>query len=762
MKFHTQDVPFLLGCRMQHHLFTSYPLNASILTLVVLLGTLPSWAQETDEDPLTLPETIVEGEQESDPDEEPIAPPQIPSPVDFQPPSIIPPPNQTTPGSLLEGTVFSSPAVEGYYAESSTTGTLLDIPDLELPMTVDVVSEEVIEDQQILNFTETLRNVPGVVQAGDGIFGDRFFIRGLEVRSRDFRKNGFLDPTYTPRDFANIERVEILKGPASVLYGSAAPSGTVNVITKKPLDAEFTDFNFQFGSFGQDRYVLDNNGYVTSDGKVLYRFIGAYENTGSFRDFASTERFLLAPSIRWLVSPDTMITWEVEIARNDRLGDTGIPAINGDPLALPIERYVGEPANDFLHTEDYRTSVVLNHRFNEDWSLYAGASTVFYEFPGSQTYPVAQVGPTQFFRLRQDFQDQENSSSLIVNLTGDLCLGGLKHKVLFGTEQVYYDTESFFGGNNLDFFDAANPVYNNPPVGPVAFSTNYPVFRQVRHGYYFQDLVELNKHWQVLGGVRFDEVDLTYDRNMIRTEQRFERTTPRVGVVFQPIPDTLMTYFSYSRSFNPPGGGGFGPTNDPRLAELGESYEVGIKTRFLDYLILHAAGYHITRENVPYQQQVLPFGFFQTGTERSQGAEIELVGKISERWDLIANYAYTDTRLTDASNPDIFFGQRQRNVPYNQSSIWSRYDLVDNGCQTIGAALGYVYVGDRTADVPGTVILDSYTRWDAGMYYRQGPIDAALYLENIFDIRYAASSINEFQIYPGAPFSARAQIGVRF
>jgi iron complex outermembrane receptor protein len=225
--------------------------------------------------------------------------------------------------------------------------------------------------------------------------------------------------------------------------------------------------------------------------------------------------------------------------------------------------------------------LVLQHQFANEWTLYAGAYTVFYEFPGSMTQAAAPI-PTPFgpvpARLRSDFEDQESSSSLIVNLAGDVETGLGRHRLLFGTVHVYYDTDSTFRTSILPAIDFNNPVYVNPPSQP-AFVGDFPVFRQTRHGYYLQDYVELNEYWQLLAGVRFDDIDFTFERNLglgpVHTEQRFERTTPRAGIVFQPFPDVLSTYFVYSRSFNPPGGGGFPFTADPVRPELGESYEAG-------------------------------------------------------------------------------------------------------------------------------------------------------------------------------------------
>lgn len=738
-------------------------------------GSAATAQESTPPAPASIPETEVVGEPPAEardfnatepmgvPSQPADAEPPLPSPASSPPASPAPRP----PANVAAQNPFdvSRASTDGYRASESTVGSLIPVDDLALPASVSTLTEDLLDDQQVLRITEALRNVPSATPVGDALFGDRFYLRGLEVRSRDFRKNGFLDPTFTPRDFANVERIEILKGPASVLYGAAAPSGTVNVVTKKPIDRSFTNYHYQFGSYGMNRHELDTGGRVAQDGSLLYRFNGAYEDSDSFRDFGFTERYQIAPSLRWFLNRDTMLTWETEIVENKRRGDVGITAIGGDVLALPASRYLGEPANDFFNTKDYRTSVMLDHRFADDWAFQVGASTVFYEVDASQTLPTGYAGGL-ISRTRQNYVGDEQASSLIANLTGRFDTGGLDHRFVVGTEHVYYDSDTAIGGFALDPISASNPVYTNPTAGMPEYFADFPVFRQVRHGYYLQDYITVNPYLQLLAGVRFDDVDLTHDRNLglgpTRTEQRFTQTTPRVGVVVQPIPEMLSTYFNYSRSFHPPGGGGFPFTTDPVQAEDGESFEGGVKSLLLENLVLHVAGFHVTRQNVPFAN-FGAFGpeFYQVGQERSQGAEVELLGQLTDNWSMIGNYAYVDTKLTDAQNP-AFGGQRSRNVPLNQWSLWTRYDLLATRQQTIGIAGGFRYLDERTANLAGTVELPSYTRWDAGAYYRRGYWDTSLFVENLFDTEYAASSINENQVLPGSPATLRAQIGARF
>ena len=246
---------------------------AGTLATAVFVAVATAWAQDpTGEDSQTptLPETEV------------IAP-QRPQQVTT---------NDDTPPSILEGTIFSSPEAFGYSADSSTSGTIIDVPNLELPATVDVVTEQVIEDQQAIRFDDVIRDIPGAIKVNDQLRPDSVFIRGFEIRSRDMRKNGFRDPTFSPRDLANVQRIEVLKGPSSVVWGAGQPAGMINFITKKPLPYLYDDLRAQFGSYGLQRYTVDSTGPVDPEATTLYRFVAAFEDRSSFRDFGFNETLL--------------------------------------------------------------------------------------------------------------------------------------------------------------------------------------------------------------------------------------------------------------------------------------------------------------------------------------------------------------------------------------------------------------------------------------------------------------------------------------
>lgn len=702
-------------------------------------------------------------------------------------------------GTILDGTIFSNLPAEGYFAPTTSSGTIIAIPDADLPLTVNPITRQLLDDQIALQVTDIYRNAGGVNLLGDSQFADRLLLRGQQVTSSNYRKDGFIDRTAVPRDFQNVERIEILKGPASVLYGAGDAAGLVNVITKKPLYDRFAVAGYTFGAYGQDRFTADVNGIATQSGNLLYRLNAAQEDRANYVDFDYLSRTQIAPVVTWLMNDSTTLTWNGEWHRDERLGYQGVPALGGNALALPPSRYVGEPANDFVDGHEIRQSLVLNHQISDCWFFNIGGYSLFTETPLSLTAASAPLIPLpfppftpiepEFNRLRSDapFQN-EQTQSMIANLGGEFSTGELYHKTLVGMEYAYLDSQSIFnastpwtGGFSGPFpvppfpapfvptplpFNVANPTYTDPDT-IFLFGLETEAFRQQRVGGYLQDLVEINPYWQVLGGVRFDTVDFEFDRTInvggvateLETVQTFNRVSPRGGVVYQPWGDeSLAVYYSYTQAFSPPEGGAYF-TAGPLNPVLSEGHEAGFKTELLPGLTFNAAGFHTVRQNDTFV--VTPSIITQVGEVRSQGAELNLLGAITDDWSVVANYCYCDARITD---PLLGLdGFQARNVPYNTANVWSRYNVIDNECVTAGAAVGLVYVGERESAIfPTGVQLPGFSRWDGGLYYRRGAMNTMVYLENLFDIQYAQSSASQYQIFQGAPFNVRAMVTYAF
>jgi len=720
----------------------------------------------------------------------PNQPPTLPqTDVVAEPPQVQPPFN---PGdavnipSILQGSIFSAPPINGYRADSSVTGSIIDIPNIRFPGTVNTISRDLRHDQQALRMDDVLRDIGGAVKTGgDNLRPDQFFIRGLEVTSYNYRKNGFLDPTYTPRDFANVERIDVLKGPASIAYGAAQPAGTVNLITKKPLQDRFADGWVTFGSFGLQRYQVDVNS-TNQSGDILYRVNGAFEDRDSFREFGFQQRTFVAPSISWVLTDDTIVTWEGEFLYDRQRTDSGTIAVNGDSRVFPINRYYGDPGDRRVY-RDFRSTLSMTTQLNDDWTAYIGGTTLFYDAPGNITTPtplplgmgVSLPAPGTFYqggpltRTRNSatlFAEQNHA--IIANLSGQVT-GFFNHNIVVGTEQDWFVVNhdqfqtSIPGVDPLLIFDPSQP---GPfPTGPVStsFTFDNPGYRQNRHALYMSDYVDITEKLKLLYGVRWDHVNQTYTRGLTfagnpvfgpaTTKQTFDQGTPRVGLVYEQIPDVLSYYALYTTSFNPAGGGIFGPALGTVKPELGRIFEGGIKTNLLDDLTLTLGGFYIERQNVATQLQ--NFTIIQADQQRSQGVEANLVGQWTDRLSTVSNYTYSDVLQSDASG---VLNGRVRGIPFHSGNVWTRYNFVQNRNTTLGVGLGWVHVGKRRGDYLSPLVLNGYDRWDLGGYGRVGRWDLASYVENVFNARYEVGSINQFQVFPGAPANFRITAGTTF
>lgn len=726
--------------------------------------------------PTPLPPTTVEGQRPG------AASPSL-SPAPFDPTLPPAPPGQGE-GTLGARGDFASPPIQGYKADSSTTGTILNIPTLDFPGSVGTISQDLIRDQNALRLDDVLRNVSGVTRANDFRRPESLFIRGFEVTNRDIRKNGFLDPTPAPRDLANIERVEILKGPASVLYGGGQPSGVVNFITKKPVPDSFLDATYTCGDFDLRRTTVDLNSPLFSD-DLLFRLNVAYEDQQSFRDFGFNERFFIAPALTWRIDCNTDFTVEFEHLKDRRRFDSGLPTVNGRLGLLPIERFVGEP-DDFQRFQDYHFTAFLHHKIDKDWSFRIGANVMWHDSPSRGTVPLVVASdfgiplPTLLFRQRQEILTfEEQYYSTIADLAGKFDLLGMEHRLVVGTELGWFRstfqagfsdlvTPTRFGLFPTSPIDAAAPFYGLPqPSSTGSFDSQ---FNQDRYGFYAQDIVTLLPHLKLMTGLRFDIVRTDFDREFVPTflspgfprtvtEDTITNVTPRIGLVYQPIEEVLSLYASYSESFNPPPGGAYRNAGAPQ-AETGRCYEAGVKADLLEKaLSVTLSGFQIDRENVTVQDNLL--FLTQVGAQQSRGLEASVVGNLTKYWSVNANYTYLDTEITEDANP-LLVGKPFRGIPNNSGSIWTRYNFVQADLDTIGVALGWVYLGERGGDLADTFRLPSFNRWDAGFFYRRDRFNFSLYLENLFDKEYYSSSIDRFSVFPGLPFNIRGTIGMTF
>jgi iron complex outermembrane recepter protein len=669
-------------------------------------------------------------------------------------------PSQPAPGEETEIVVTGEREVEGYNAPDASTATKTDTPLRDIPQSIQVIPRQVIEDQQVTEISDALRNVSGVTPRVDYGFSYTYNIRGFSD-SRTLR-NGFRieAPTIAP---SGIERVEVLKGPASVLYGQVEPGGIINFVTKKPLSDPYYAAEFTAGSYNFYEPSIDFSGPLTADGKLLYRLNASYQNFGSFIDFVDGEILSIAPVISYKIGDATTLTLEYEYLYSDRTYNDGLPI---DPVTfeLPISRYLGEPGDRIDETTN-NLILSFDHRFDDNISLRTAFGASFSEGE-DVACRVSEYDPETQEVSRfcvTDGSEYDDVYSWQTDLVAKFNTGSVQHQLLLGLElsQRNNGYENFeASGANINVFD---PVYGEPiPPSDYSFKDD---FTSNAVGLYLQNQIALLPNLKLLIGGRFDFINFEsegYEQTV--GEERIERSndfddnafSPRVGLVYQPI-EPISLYASYSRSFVPNNT----TTASGELVEptRGTQYEAGIKAE-LGNLSATLAAYEITKTNILTTDPDNPDFSIGVGEVKSRGIEFDLGGEILPGWNLVASAFINDAFVTEDNNLPV--DDVLTNAPAEGASLWTTYEIQHGNLQGLGFGVGVFYVGDREAELPNELVLPSYVRADASIFYKRDNWRVGLNFKNLFDTKYYESSQNTALIYPGAPFTVLGTVAVEF
>ncbi|MEH2044983.1 TonB-dependent siderophore receptor [Nostoc sp.] len=649
---------------------------------------------------------------------------------------------------------------DGYRVPNASTATKTDTPLRDIPASIQIVPRQVLQDQKAVRLQDAVQNVSGVTQAGNygGTGAARYIIRGFE-QDGNFR-NGFRDADFfTLSEIANLERVEVLKGPASVLFGQAEPGGIINLVTKQPLSEPYYAADFTAGSYGFYRPTFDISGPLNADKTLLYRLNVAYQNSGSFRDFVDTERIFIAPSLTWKIGTNTTLNLDFEYLNNNTQFDRGIVAIGNRPAPIPISRFLGVPGENDSKTTAYRAGYRLEHQFNKNWQLRNALSITINKVNDFRAEQGDLIDDRFLDRNFTNGKFETDTYSLQTEVIGKFATGSIIHQPLLGIELNRSEGPLIFSRGILSPIDIFSPVNNSViPTNPLTTFVNRQI-RTDRLGIYLQDQITLLDNLKLLVGGRFDFTEQKNDNLLASTStsQSDQAFSPRVGLVYQPIP-AISLYASYSSSFVPNIGTSVnGSTFDPAQ---GTQYEVGVKADLSNRLSATLAAYQITKTNVLTTDPNNPDFSILTGEQRSRGVELDIAGEILTGWKIIASYAYTDAQIT--KDNDYAVGNLLGSVAKNTVSLWTTYEIQRGSLQGLGFGLGLYYVGDRQGDLDNSFVLPSYFRTDAALYYKRNNWKAAINIKNLFDERYYESSQGRDTIYPGAPLTVLGTISWEF
>ncbi|NJN37951.1 MAG: TonB-dependent receptor [Acaryochloridaceae cyanobacterium CSU_3_4] len=657
-------------------------------------------------------------------------------------------------------------AEEGYRVPNATTATKTDTPLRDIPQSIQIVPQQVIRDQGANQLKDVVRNVSGVIRADDfGGTGDGFAIRGFNTPNilRDgFRGNSVVSAFSNLAEPANLEQVEVLKGPASVLYGTLEPGGVINIVTKKPLSDPYYSADFSIGSFSFYQPQIDLSGPLNKDKTLLYRLNGVYENSSSFRDFTEIERYFIAPVLSWQISDQTKLTLNVDYVNDRRPFDSGLVAIGEGVADLPISRRLGEPG-DFRRHENLGLGYLLEHDFNSDWKL---RNTFRADFSAVATQAFRPRGLDEDTGiLEREFrttEGQRQSFSVQTDLTGRFKTGSIEHQLLVGVELNRIQEDE--SGRRIRPFapiDIFNPSYGTPaPLNPPVFFDTAVRFDAI--GVYLQDQVTLLKNLKLLVGGRFDAIRNAATDNLFAetVTQNDSAFSPRVGLVYRPI-EPISLYASFSRSFAP-NVGILAIDNTPLEPERGTQYEVGVKADLIpEKLSATLAFYDLTRTNVAISDPRDENFSIAAGAIKSQGVELDISGEILPGWKVIGSYAYTDARVTEG---DEFLpvGNRPASIPRHSASLWSTYEIQSGTLKGLGLGAGLFFIGERQGDFDNTFSLPGYLRTDATLFYRRDNWQVSLNAQNLFDARYFEVAEFRDNVQPGAPFTLVGKVSIQF
>lgn len=658
--------------------------------------------------------------------------------------------------------------VQGYHATRSASATRTDTSIHETPQSISVVSKDVVEDLGATRLQDALDYAGGVGRANN--FGGQglttFTVRGFTTG--EFYRNGFpINRGYPNMPDANtIERLEVLRGPATMLYGRGDPGGTFNVVSKQPLAERTVTLGSQLNDQGMKRGTLDASGPLDEEGRLAYRLNVVGEGGDTFRDHVETERYGVTPVITWQATDDTKVTFEGDFMRNNHPLDRGLTRFPNQRGTPSRDTFWGDKDAGKLHNDNNMAQLRFEHALSDNWTLGGGFQWLDGSLKGNAieangSGSLGADGRTlqrNFNYRKLEWTDKDYQ----LNLTGHFSTGGFDHTLLTGIEYEDYDYKSIIqrssavaGTYPIDIFDPVygqtRPALTRTPTHDKENLKTYAAF--------VQDQVALTERLKVLAGARFERFEHDYQNYVGKSWQAADNAvTPRVGVIYD-LTDTVAVYADAARSFKPNTGasregGGFAP-------EKGKSYEMGIKWEALDrQLSVDAAIYQIEKKNVLTTDPVDNTFSVAAGQVRSRGFDLNVAGNLTPEWRVIGGYAYVDAEVTRDNT--LRSGTRLMNIPRNSFSLLNVYEFQDGALKGLGLGVGGKYVDQRAGQTANTAFsMDAYTVVDLLGYYKVNEhVRLNLDVKNLFNREYEEGAFGNIYAYPGAPRTV--QVGIAY
>ena len=704
---------------------------------------------------------------------------------------------------------------QSYKNSVSFVGTKTATALKDVPQSINYVTKELILDQGAITVNDVVRNMSGVNPYS---FYNDFSIRGFRAtgnRNSGNLVNGMRTQTslWRQSSLANIERVEVIKGPASALFGNAAPGGVINRVTKKPLDVARQSVTLTAGSFGTTRAYTDLTGPLNDKKTLLYRLNLGYENTDGFRELQGLTSYIVAPSFTYRASEQTQLNIDMTYVNHQGKLDRGVAVFgDGSLFSRPISA-TQSAANDYLRENSVNLSFALSHRlaqgllFNSTY-LFSSYDEDLLEHSQDNAFVKKADGkdnPSLVLMRVTQRQRHFRNNNFNNYLTWDVTTGAMKHKLLVGYDHFntqlapgssYIEAGGYLlrnGGTAKTFNVKKSSDYlldenKNPRTNVPAFDLNSSAGNryqdiskyiyeskdvkpsdQYTNGVYLQEQLTWHK-LQVLLGARMEWfTDVTQNKNGSESKTHQHAFTPRVGLVYSVVPSTNV-YATWIRGFEPqsvavqsnPGSGG---PFDPVESEL---WEIGAKGEYLNKrLSVTTALFSLRQKNTLYNAGVSgqPDLMVPIGEELSRGVEFDVSGRILPYWSIMASYAFNVAEISKAPEGTKDLNLQRPGTPRHSANLWTKFIVPTGMLRNLGIGVGLNGVSERKGQVgrrENVVAYPGYALLNLALYYKVQEVQIQVNLNNALNKQYYISGYDRLRSFPGAPRNINLTINYRF
>ena len=708
-----------------------------------------------------------------------------------------------------------------YKNTSSFSGAKVNLALKDTPQSIGYVTKELILDQNATTVNDVVKNISGVNQYSH--YND-FSIRGNRILGNSSIGGGMLlngmkaqTSIWKPMSLANIERVEVIKGPASAMFGNASPGGVINRITKKPLATRMRSITTSIGSFNTLKTYADFTGPANKSKTLLYRLNLGYETTDTFRDLQSSKNIIIAPSFSYLPTDRTRLNIDIFYRNmNGKLDRAQSVFGDGDLYSTPISQSLSA-ANDYLKENFLNLTTSLVHQFSDNLTfnsvyLHSSYDEDLQEHRQANAYVSKADGKTDYSKIVMTAQIRKrnfrnNSFNNFFNLKVNT--GEVKHNILLGydyylTQMLPSSSEMQARGYLLKNGKATNK-FDKTKIGQYVLDadgnpkTNVPYFdltkgntgnglkdiskyifeqnnmiptTQYSHGVYLQEQLEYKFLKLLLSGRIENFTDELVDKKTYEVKKVSQMAfIPRIGLVAE-VNKNINLYATWIKGFEPQSASVQADPDrygGPFDAEYSRLYEVGMKSEwFQKRLSATMAIFNLKKMNALYAAPIenYPDRMEQIGEEVSKGIELDIAGFITPNWSIIANYSYNDAKITKTKDgKERDFGMQRPNTPRHSGNLWMKYIIGKGIVKGLGFGAGYNFVTERFGQIDRrehTVVYPSYGIVDAALYYKVQNIQLQANLNNVFNKIHWVGGYDKLRSFPGAPRNVSITVSYKF